>query len=302
MKKRRLGNSELYVSELGFGCMSLPQDKKAAEEIIEIALQAGINFFDTADLYEDGNNERLLGSLLAGHRDKLILATKVGNKMNPDGNSWSWDPSRQHIATAVKESLRRLQTDYIDLYQLHGGMMEDDVDETIDALESLKKEGLIRQYGISSIRPNVIERFLQKSAAVSVMMQYSLLDRRPEEWFSMISDFGASVITRGTLAKGFLTLDGVHRAEKTNGFGTYTANELVETLTVLNEKTEDIHASAIAFNLSNPAVSTVLVGASSNKQLLDSVVAYEEGADASVLQALQNAVKLDQYQEHRTEL
>ncbi|MBB4823824.1 aryl-alcohol dehydrogenase-like predicted oxidoreductase [Sporosarcina luteola] len=300
MKKRPLGNSELYVSELSFGCMSLPQNKIAAEEIIETALQAGINFFDTADLYENGKNEQLLGNLLTRHRDKIILATKVGNQMNQDGTSWSWNPSKNYILTAVKDSLRRLQTDYIDLYQLHGGMMEDDVDETIDALETLKKEGLIRQYGISSIRPNVIERFLQNSAAVSVMMQYSILDRRPEEWFGMISDFGASVITRGTLAKGFLTMDGFHRAKKAAGFGSYTSSELQETWTALNEKTEDIHAAAIAYNLSTPAVSSVLVGASTKNQLLDSVLAYEKGEDASVLQDIRNAVKLDRYAEHRT--
>ena len=115
---------------------------------------------------------------------------------------------------AVKDSLKRLGTDYIDLYQLHGGTMEDNVSETIEAFEALKKEGVIREYGISSIRPNVIERFLSNSSAVSVMMQYSLLDRRPEEWFPMIRDAGASVITRGTLAKGLLTDEGIERAEK----------------------------------------------------------------------------------------
>ena len=77
-------------------------------------------------------------------------------------NGWTWDPSKEHITEAVKKSLTRLGTDYIDLYQLHGGTMEDDVDETIDTFESLKKEGLIRQYGISSIRPTVINRFLEK--------------------------------------------------------------------------------------------------------------------------------------------
>ncbi|MCG3089996.1 aldo/keto reductase [Sporosarcina cyprini] len=299
MKKRRLGNSELYVSELGLGCMSLPQDKREASEIIETALEAGMNFFDTADLYDDGDNEQLLGNLLSSKRDQIILATKVGNQMNSDGSSWTWNPSKAHIMNAVKDSLQRLGTDYIDLYQLHGGTMEDDVDDTIDAMETLKKEGIIRQYGISSIRPNVIERFLKKSAAVSVMMQYSLLDRRPEEWFKLISDFGVSVITRGTLAKGFLTMDGLQRAENSNGFVTYSANDLYETLTLLNKKTEDIHAASIAFNLTEPAVSSVLVGASSKKQLLDSIVSYEKEMDNKVLDDLRNSVRKDRYQEHR---
>ncbi|WP_309295948.1 aldo/keto reductase [Sporosarcina sp. NCCP-2222] len=299
LKKRRLGNSELYVSELGLGCMSLPADKREASEIIETALEAGINFFDTADLYGGGRNEQLLGNLLTTKRDQIILATKVGNQMNSDGSSWTWNPSKEHIMKAVKDSLLRLGTDYIDLYQLHGGTMEDNAEDAIDAMETLKKEGMIRQYGISSIRPNVIERFLKKSAAVSVMMQYSLLDRRPEEWFKMISDFGVSIITRGTLAKGFLTMDGLQRAEKSDGFGTYSANDLYKTLTMLNKKTEDIHAASIAFNLTQPVVSSVLVGASSKKQLLDSIVSYEREMDNTVIEDLKNTVRQDRYQEHR---
>ena len=193
MKKRELGTSGLYVSELALGTMSFPDNETEAKKIVETAIHAGINFFDTANIYDGRKNEKLVGKALKEHREKIILATKVGNKLNPDGVGWTWDPSKNHITEEVKHSLHRLGTDYIDLYQLHGGTIEDNIDETIDAFESLKKEGLIRQYGISSIRPTVIKRFLEKSTAVSVMMQYSLLDRRPEEWFSLISDFGASV-------------------------------------------------------------------------------------------------------------
>ena len=189
MKKRQLGNSDLFVSEIGFGCMSLPTNPSEADKIIQTALEHGINYFDTADLYNNGENEKIVGNALKSNRKQIILATKVGNRMNETGDGWVWDPSKKWITTAVHESLKRLQTDYIDVYQLHGGTMEDDADEVIDTMESLKKEGLIRAYGISSIRPNVIDRFLTKSNAVSVMMQYSLLDRRPEEW---------SAITRRT--------------------------------------------------------------------------------------------------------
>lgn len=88
----------------------------------------------------------------------------------------------------MKESLRRLQTDYIDLYQLHGGTIEDPIDEVIEAFEELKKEGIIRHYGISSIRPNVIREYAQRSNIVSVLMEYSLLNRRPEEWFQLLNE------------------------------------------------------------------------------------------------------------------
>lgn len=299
MKKRELGQSGIYVSELGFGAMSLPNDAHEAKNIFDAALHADINFFDTADLYDNGKNEVLLSHLLKENRDKIILATKVGNKMNEDGKTWSWDPSKKHITEAIKQSLTRLNTDYIDLYQLHGGMMEDQVDESIDAFESLKKEGLIRQYGISSIRPNVIKRFLDKSSAVSVMMQYNLLDRRPEEWFSMIEDAGASIITRGTVAKGLLTLDGAPKAKSAKGFAEYSFGELQHTIETLEKNTEDLHAAAIAFVLKNRVISSALVGASSTKQLLDSIIAYEKEYTDEQATQLCNVVSTHKYKEHR---
>lgn len=299
MKKRELGKSGLYISELGLGTMSLPNDENEAKKIIDAALHAGINFVDTADLYDGGKNEVLVGNALKGKRDKVILATKVGNKINPDGNGWTWDPSKKHITEAVKKSLTRLNTDYIDYYQLHGGTMDDDVDETIDAFESLKKEGLIRQYGISSIRPTVIKRFLEKSSAIAVMMQYSLLDRRPEEWFSLIKDENASIITRGTLAKGLLTLEGPTRVKSSNGFADYDARQLKDTVQSLAKNTDDLHAAAIAFAIQNHSVATAVVGARSAKQLLDSVIAYDKGCSVEQLEQLKKLVVQQQYNEHR---
>ena len=299
MKKRELGKSGLFVSEIGLGTMSLPNDKNDVQNIINAALHAGINFIDTADLYDGGKNEELVGHALRGIREKIILATKVGNKRNANGNGWTWDPSKNHITEAVKKSLTRLGTDYIDLYQLHGGTMEDDVDETIDAFESLKKEGLIRQYGISSIRPTVIKRFLEKGSAISVMMQYSLLDRRPEEWFSLIKDLDASVITRGTVAKGLLTMEGLARAKSSTGFADYDTPQLKQTIQSLDKETNDLHAAAIAYVLNEKSVSSAIVGARSTTQLLDSVIAYEKDCSSELLQQLKKMVLAHKYAEHR---
>lgn len=299
MKKRELGNSGLFVSELGLGTMSLPNEKEEATRIVDAALHAGINFFDTADLYDGGDNEIRVGQALKNKRQDIILATKVGNKLNKDGKSWTWDPSKAHISQAIKNSLTRLGTDYIDLYQLHGGTMEDDVDETIDALESLKKEGLIRHYGISSIRPTVIERFLKESSAVSVMMQYNLLDRRPEEWFTMIEQLGASIITRGTIAKGFLTSEGITRAQSATGFANYDTEELIQTVKALSHESKDLHAAAIASNLQQKIVATALIGARTETQLLESVAAYEKECSIEELVRLKNQSAAHQYGEHR---
>ncbi len=299
MKKRELGKSGLFVSEIGLGCMSLPNDLNEAKNIIDIAIHSGINYFDTADLYDGGRNEEFVGHSLQGRRQDIILATKAGNKMNPDGTSWTWDASKTHIMEAIKKSLQRLGTDYIDLYQLHGGVMEDNVEETIDAFESLKKDGLIRQYGISSIRPTVIKRFLDNSSAISVMMQYSLLDRRPEEWFPMIQEASASVVTRGTIAKGFLTAEGLTRAEQANGFVDYVGAELACTVQALSKQSSDLHAAAIAYVLHDQTVASALVGARTTKQLRDSVIAYNKPVTDEEISRLGSIVQLHTYKEHR---
>lgn len=121
MKTNRLGSSELYVSEIGLGCMSLGTDEGQAVKLIHEALDQGVNFLDTADLYDAGRNEELVGKAIQGRREDVIIATKVGNRRVPGQEGWVWDPSKDYIKSAVKDSLRRLGTDYIDLYQLHGG-------------------------------------------------------------------------------------------------------------------------------------------------------------------------------------
>lgn len=299
MKTRQLGQGALNVTELGFGTMSLPNDRKEATAILETAFERGIRFFDTADLYGGGKNEALLAPFLKAHRSDIILATKVGNELHPDG-SWTWNPTKTYIMEAVKNSLQKLGTDYIDLYQLHGGTMEDHVEETLEAFETLKQEGVIREYGISSIRPNVIDRFLRLGSAASVMMQYSPLDRRPEEWFPMIEEDGASVITRGTVAKGLLTSNGAIASKVAKGFVGYTAAALHDTLDSLSEL-DDVHAAAIHYVLAEKAVASALVGASSVKQLVESIDAYERGSTEADLALLRDITAVHQYTEHRVE-
>lgn len=299
MKKRNIGKSDLYVSELGLGCMSLPGELSDARAVLDEAIENGINYFDTADLYDQGTNEELVGAVLKEKRNDLIIATKAGNKWTPGVDGWEWDPSKEHIMSAVKQSLKRLQLDYIDLYQLHGGTMEDDAEETIAAFEQLKKEGVIREYGISSIRPTVIKRFLSESSAVSVMMQYSLLDRRPEEYFPMIGQHGASVITRGTIAKGLLTDEARERVGKMDGYVSYQQDELQETVGKLSDRTAELHAAAIAFALEQPVVASALVGARTSGQLQQSLKAYHTKVDQGLLEDLKKITIPHRYEQHR---
>ena len=161
MKTRTLGNSTLNISEISLGCMSLPPIETEVKQVIDTAIDAGITYFDTADLYDRGENEKVVGHALKEHRHNILLATKVGNRWEDGKDGWGWDTSADYINEAVRSSLQRLQTDYIDVYQLHGGTTEDNWEEIIDTFEGLKKQGLIRAYGISSIRPNVFLPFLQ---------------------------------------------------------------------------------------------------------------------------------------------
>lgn len=205
MRYNQLGKSDIKVSEIGFGCMSLERDEDVNRRIVDEAISAGINFFDTADLYDKGENEERVGRLLRGRRSDCIIATKVGNRWKEDGSGWDWAPGKDYILKAVEDSLRRLNTDYIDLYQLHGGTMEDPIDDIIEAFTLLVQQGKIRAYGISSIRPQVIREYTSKSAISSVMMQYSLLDRRPEESvLKLLQEQQISVLARGSLAQGLL--------------------------------------------------------------------------------------------------
>lgn len=307
MKKRKLGNSDLYVTELGLGCMSIGTDKKAARQIIEAALEEGINYFDTADLYDHGQNEKLVGAALKNVRNQVIIATKVGNRWNPQGDGWSWDPSKAYIKDEVKNSLKRLGTDYIDLYQLHGGTFDDPISETIEAFEELKSEGFIRHYGISSIRPNVIREYINKSSIVSVMMQYSILDRRPEEEaLPLLHQHGISVVARGPLAKGLLSEAMLEKASQSimeKGYLDYSWQELNQIVPLLKEKvssTRTLTETAIQYILANPAVASVVAGASSPAQIRENAKAVRSRSlSPEEIRLIQEISKETFYQVHR---
>ncbi|WP_099360607.1 aldo/keto reductase [Fredinandcohnia onubensis] len=307
MEKRRIGASDLYVSKIGLGCMSVGTEEKKALHMIDSALDMGINYLDTADLYDQGLNEEFVGKAIKQKRQDIILATKVGNRFEQGKNGWSWDPSKKYIKSAVKDSLRRLQTDYIDLYQLHGGTIEDPIDETIEAFEELTQEGVIRYYGISSIRPNVIREFVTKSSIVSVMMQYSILDRRPEEQIlSYLNDHQISVVARGPVAKGLLTnrpMENASQSMKQNGYLDYAFEELETVISGLKSDVagdRSLTEVALQYCLFNDTVASVVTGASSLEQIKNNVSAANSTplTDEQV-QIIRDLTKASIYEQHR---
>lgn len=299
MNYKQLGNSGLRVSEVSFGCMSLTGTDEAADiRLLYNALDSGINFFDTADLYQKGENEGMVGKAFKGMREKVIIATKVGNQWRPDGSGWDWNPSKAYILQAVDESLRRLQTDYIDLYQLHGGTIEDPIDETIEAFELLKQQGKIREYGVSSIRPNVIREYINRAAIVSVMMQYSLLDRRPEETvLDQLHEHNISVLARGSLAQGLLA------GKPAKPYLNYSLEEVqkaataVQTVAGTNRKPTEV---AVRFALHHPSVSSAVLGIRTEEQLQDALLAASSAPlpDREV-EHLKVVLQANRYEQHR---
>ncbi|MEK4973093.1 aldo/keto reductase [Niallia sp. FSL R7-0648] len=303
MQKSQLGNSNLFVSKLGLGCMSLGTEEKTAFPILEAALEEGINYFDTADLYDQGKNEQLLGQFFKNNREDVILATKVGNKWEEGKEGWVWDASKAYIKEQVKQSLKRLGTDYIDLYQLHGGTMEDPIEETIEAFEELKEEGFIHYYGISSIRPNVIREYVKRSSIVSVMMQYSILDRRPEEEaLPLLAKNNISVVTRGPVAKGLLSPKYREKLSE-KGYLDYSREELTEVLQTLEQKFLDnrtLTEAAVQYNLAHPAVASIIAGASSAEQLRANAKAVNSAPlSADEIAFIKKISKASVYEAHR---
>ena len=298
MRYRHLGDSDLYISEIGFGCMSLARDAQQNKALIESAIDGGINFFDTADIYDHGQNEISVGEAIREHRQQIVLASKVGNQWRKDGSGLDWNPTKKHILEAIDKSLARLKTEYLDLYQLHGGTLEDPIDESIEAFETLKQQGKIRYYGLSSIRPNVIREYIRRSGISSVMMQYSLLDRRPEETcLELLEEKNIGVLARGTVAKGLL----INKpAENYLDYGKEEVSKMATVLKMIAGGSFSTAQIAIQYVLARQIVSAAVVGIRNTDQLNDALAAADSPRlGENNLLLLKNSLIPLLYHEHR---
>ncbi len=295
---QQLGNSDLMISRIGFGCMSLKPRDAQSEKILHCAIEEGINYFDTADLYDKGANEELLGRVFKQKRNEIIIATKAGNQWRSDGSGWDWNPRKEYILKCAEQSLQRLQTDYIDLFQLHGGTMDDPKEETLEAFEQLLKEGKIRYYGISSIRPNVIRYWSEHSNIVSVMTQYSLLDRRPEEeTLNLLKQKNIGVVIRGSVAQGLL----IDKPSKP--YLNYSADEVGKAAKAIHNLSNHQRTpaqTAIQFVLDHPAVTSAIVGIRTMEQLKEAAGTFNAPLLTNEdMKQLKNSLPVNYYKEHR---
>jgi len=290
MTYRRLGNSGLVVSAIGIGCNNFGRklDAEGTRSVVEAALDAGITLFDTADVYgaQRGASEQLLGAALKGRRDDVVLATKFGMNMEGlNGADGGARGARRYIVRAVESSLRRLDTDYIDLYQIHAPDPETPIDETLAALDDLVRSGKVRYLGHSNFAGWQIAdadwaaRAGGHTPFISAQNQYSLLQRAVEnEVIPACEHFGLGFLPYFPLDSGLLS--GKYKRGERPAEGTRLALERyqrwldgadwdkIEALTAYGEQRgHSLLDVAIAGLAARPAVTSVIAGATTAEQV-----------------------------------
>ncbi|RKN23874.1 aldo/keto reductase [Micromonospora musae] len=302
MKYRLLGNTGVWVSELSLGTMTFggandPRyaglgglGREEVDRMVERALDVGINFIDTADVYGRGESEELLGRALRRRRDDVVLATKVHSRTGPGPNDAGW--SRLYVTRALEASLRRLKTDHIDLYQLHNFDHLTPFEEVLRALDDAVRQGKVRYLGCANLAAWQITKALGVSALhdlhrlVSVQVYYSLVGRDVErDLVPMAQSEKLALTVWNPLAGGFLTgkfsrdgsVQGPARRSGAAGFPPVESErgfEVVEMLrTVAARHDASIPQIAIAWLLAQPAVTSVVIGARTMAQLDDNIAA-----------------------------
>lgn len=217
MKYRKFGKTDEKLSAVGLGCMGMsfaygPKDDDESVKTLNRALELGINFWDTADMYGSGHNEELISKVLAPNRDKIFIATKFGFRREDGSAGYSgmqstrFDGSPEYVKEAVENNLRRLNIDTIDLYYSHRIDPNVPVEETVGAMAELVKEGKIRYIGLSEAAPATLRRAHKVHPVAALQTEYSLLTRDPEgEILDTCRELGIAFIPYSPLARGLIT-------------------------------------------------------------------------------------------------
>ncbi len=290
LKNRTLGKSGLAVTEIGIGLWAIggdawgPTDDQDSLSTIDIALEAGITFFDTADVYGAGHSEELLGQAMKGRRDKFIVATKIGwRNFDNERNQTAYNTVEKLIA-GVESNLRRLQTDYVDIIQSHIDFRDPTMEIFLEGFQRLQQDGKVLSYGVSTSDFEYLKAFNADGNCATLQTDYSILNRTAEvEIFPYCMENDIGVIVRGPLAMGILTgkfaLDTQFREgdfrqrwqDNPEEHKTYLEDlAKVEKLRLLaHDRT--LAQLALQFVMANPAVTVAIPGAKTTKQLKDNV-------------------------------
>lgn len=300
MQYRKLGNSGLIVSALALGTMQFGKgmnmgnlDQAETNAMIKLALDHGINFIDTADVYSRGESEALIGNALKGMREELVVATKFRLPMSDDNFNRS-GATRVNIIRGVESSLKRLQTDYIDLYQVHGWDSNTPLEETLRTLDDLVRQGKVRYIGFSNYLSWQGATAIQMQVAmnlekyITAQMYYSLVGRTLEhEFMDMAEFYNVGILVWSALAGGYLSGKYVPDQKAPQGTRFAEAGQFVmfdpekdyPIVEVLKKVAERHGCSparvAYAWTLTRPAVSSVIIAARKAEHLVDNIVAVE---------------------------
>ena len=212
MQKRKLGKSNLEVSAIGLGCMGMsfgygpPKDKQEVISLLRAAVERGITFFDTAEIYGPFINEELVGEALAPMRERVVIATKFGFKIGPKGKQMGVDSRPQHIKEVADASLKRLRTDVIDLFYQHRVDPAVPIEDVAGAVKELIREGKVKHFGLSEAGVQTIRRAHAVQPVTALQSEYSLWWRRPEEEvLPALEELGIGFVPFSPLGRGFLT-------------------------------------------------------------------------------------------------
>jgi aryl-alcohol dehydrogenase-like predicted oxidoreductase len=211
MRQRKLGNSPLMVSAIGLGCMGMSEfyghhDDQESIAVIQHALDLGVKFLDTADVYGVGRNEELVGKAIEGRRHEVVLATKFGNVRDPDGRFAGINGRPEYVHQACAASLQRLRVDTIDVYYQHRVDRNVPIEETVGAMARLVEEGKVRFLGLSEATPATIRRAHREHPISALQTEYSLWSRDPEDAIiPTCRELGISFVAYSPLGRGFLT-------------------------------------------------------------------------------------------------
>jgi aryl-alcohol dehydrogenase-like predicted oxidoreductase len=211
MEKRTLGRTGLQVSALGLGCMGMsefygPHDEGESIPVIHNAIDSGVTFLDTADIYGNGHNEELVGRALRGRRHEVVLATKFGNVRGRDGTFLGVNGKPEYVRSACDASLQRLSVDTIDLYYQHRVDPDTPIEDTVGAMADLIREGKVRFLGLSEAGPQTLRRAQAVHPITALQTEYSLWTRDPEdEILPLIRELGIGFVAYSPLGRGFLT-------------------------------------------------------------------------------------------------
>jgi aryl-alcohol dehydrogenase-like predicted oxidoreductase len=212
MQKRKLGNSNLEVSALGLGCMGMSfgygpaADKQEMISLIRSAVERGITFFDTAEVYGPFTNEELVGEALAPYRGQVVIATKFGFKLGPNGEQMGLDSRPEHIEQVAEASLKRLKVDAIDLFYQHRVDPDVPIEDVAGAVKDLIREGKVKHFGLSEAGVQTIRRAHAVQPLTALQSEYSLWTRTPEkEVIPTLEELGIGFVPYSPLGKGFLT-------------------------------------------------------------------------------------------------